>query len=680
MESWKSKSLEHINIQFRSIMEGMGIDEEKQHKLAAKLNLSKKIRTITSMQTLEERKKKIKEYVVKLKDRNSVLNLLSLSVSLETGPRVLYEIFSGEGGHDVLVRCMRRMDEEFGDVICDTLYIILSKYGNHFPPFLRLLLDGFLSGKVHETRSFFKILEFLVNENKADELFFSTDFNRCVCNSYLSKIVEYTKRIPRIEDELNFLVPLLKSPRSVHVKYILFVSDFSSLEDRVVNKDVFESIVKEIKPDIRRDWKRGRIDEVLRLAEAEGVLDVACCIFEAFAFGDSKVFGGLREDVEKMKISEVQGEGTETCAAEVEKKREAVKKVELSKAKGPKKIIKKVAKSTAPSKRYTQVKWTKMGKGNSVWSKIKAEEMESIFRTEEFDGFEVKGEKPRALSMGMEKKKPSVFSEKKNYAINIALGRVKESNCELKSAILNMHEDLNENLVKQLLFYFPTDEEIEQLQSTDHVFGRGEEFFKESIEEVEMMKRCLYYLYFIISFRNQNVCKNLGILERYYAMLLESKELRRFLGIALAAGNYLNRGSFLGNAEGFTMESIPKILEVKNNGNSLLGLLKKKIDCKLLLEDLSVVYDASGINFEALCIEIEELKKNYINASGSSFPKIQERMEGIQERYEEICSLYDRVSKLHRDCKEYFGEKVDDDFNSWMILLLDRLSHGVQKK
>ncbi|AFN83367.1 formin-like protein [Encephalitozoon romaleae SJ-2008] len=680
MESWKSKSLEHINIQFRSIMEGMGIDEEKQHKLAAKLNLSKKIRTITSMQTLEERKKKIKEYVIKLKDRNSVLNLLSLSVSLETGPRVLYEIFSGEGGHDVLVRCMRRMDEEFGDVICDTLYIVLSKYGNHFPPFLRLLLDGFLGGKVHETRSFFKILEFLVNENKAEELFFSMDFNKCVCNSYLSKIIEYIKRISRIEEELNFLVPLIRSPKAVHVKYILFVSDFSSLEERVINKDVFNSILKEIKPDIRRDWKRGRIDEVVRLAEMEGVLDVACCIFEAFAFGDSKVFGDLRENVEKMKISEEGSEVTGEVVVEAAKKKDVVKKAEVNKVKGPKKIIKKVAKSTAPSKRYIQVKWTKMGKGNSVWNRIRIEEMESAFKAEEFDGFEMKGEKPKALSTGIEKRRPSVFSEKKNYAINIALGRVKESNCELKSAILNMQEDLNENLVKQLLFYFPTDEEIEQLQGTDHVFGRAEEFFKESIEEAEVMKRCLYYLYFMISFRNQNVCKNLGILERYYTMLLESKELRRFLGITLVAGNYLNKGSFLGSAEGFTMESIPKILEVKNNGNSLLGLLKKKIDCKLLLEDLSVVYDASGINFEALCIEIEELKKNYISASGSPFPKIQERIERIQEKYEDICSLYDKVSKLHRDCREYFGEKVDDEFNSWIILLLDRLSHEIQKK
>lgn len=679
MESWKSKSLEHINIQFRSIMEGMGIDEEKQHKLAAKLNLSKKIRTITSMQTLDERKRKIKEYVVKLRDRNSVLNLLSLSVSLEAGPRVLYEIFSAEGGHDVLVRCMRRMDEEFSDVVCDTLYIVLTRYGNHFPPFLRLLLDGFLGGKMHDTKSFFKILEFLVGEKKADELFLSIDFNRCVCSTYLSRVVEYIKTIPRIEDELNFLVPLLRSPRSVHVKYILFVSDLGLLEPRVTNRAVYEEIAKEIRVSARRGWKRDRIEEVLRLAEEEGVLDVACCVMEGFVFGDREVFKGLEESIEKVEIcGEEKGARKEEREQRVEA--EAPKKPEVGKAKGPRKIIKKAVKNTAPAKKYAQVKWTKMGRGSSVWSMINMEEMEAVFKAQEFDEFEVKGEKPREMVQGVEKKRPSVFSEKKSYAINIALGRVKESNHDLKVAILEMQEGFEENLVRQLLFYFPTDDEAEQLRSAENVFGRGEEFFKECVDDLEAMKRCLYYLYFIISFRSQNVGRPLGVLRRYYGVLLESQELRRFLGVTLAAGNHLNRGSFLGNAEGFTLESIPNILDVKNGGVTLLGLLKKKIDCARLVEDLCVAYDASGVNFEALCMEIEELKKNYINASGSTLARIQEKMEMVQEEYEEINMLYDEVVKLHRDCGEYFGEKIDDGFNSRMILLLDRLSHGMPKK
>ncbi|KAH9411099.1 formin homology 2 domain-containing protein [Ordospora pajunii] len=673
MESWKSKSLEHINIQFRNIMEDMGIDEEKQHKLAAKLNLSKKIKTITSMQTMDERKRKIKEYVVKLSDRNSVLNLLSLSCSLESGPNVLYEIFTAEGGHDVLVRCMRRMDDEFSDAICDTLSMILSKYGNYFPPFLRPLLDRFICGKIQDTKAFFKILEFLVNEGKAEELFYSIDFNRCICNTYLSRIIEHVMRIPRVVDELNFLVPLLRSAKSVHVKYILFVSGFHQLEQRVVCREIYDEIAKEIRCSMAGDFRKDRIEEVLRIAEIQGLLDVVCCVAEAFVFGGREAFKNV----------EVRSQEPAKCVLEEKAKEQCIDgdegaAVELVKAK-PKKIIKKVVKSAMPSKKYMPVKWKKIGKGNSLWSKISMREIEGLFSANDFEVFEVKEEKPKASSVRLDSKRPSVFSEKKSYAINIALGRVKVSNYELKQAIIEMRDDFDENLVKQLLFYFPTDEEVEQLQAVDHLFGRGEEFFKECIDEIEMMKRCLYYLYFAISFKDQCLMHTLNVLREYYGVLLRSNELRRFLGVALAVGNYLNMGSFLGNAEGFTMDSIPTILEAKNNEASLIRFIERRIDVRRLVSELCIVYEASKMNFEALCVEIDELKKNYINANGSSFVRIQEKMDEIQPRYDTVCLMYEDVVRLHRECGEYFGESVDDEFNSRMILFLDRLSHDLHE-
>ncbi|KAM0672196.1 formin homology 2 domain-containing protein [Ordospora colligata] len=673
MESWKSKSLEHINIQFRSIMEDMGIDEEKQHKLAAKLNLSKKIKTITSMQTMDERKKKIREYVVKLSDRNSVLNLLSLSCSLESGPDVLYEIFTIEGGHDVLVRCMRRMDDEFSDAICDTLSMILSKYGNHFPPFLRPLLDRFICGKIQDTKAFFKIIEFLVNEGKAEELFYSIDFNRCVCNTYLSRIIEHVMRIPRVVDELNFLITLLKSARSVHVKYILFVSGFHQLEQRVVCREIYDVIAKEIRCSMTGDFRKDRIEEILRIAESQGHLDIVCCVAEAFVFGDREIFKNV----------EVRSREPAKCMIEEKAEEQSVNEKECvtmdtGKPK-PKKIIKKVVKNAMPSKKYMPVKWKKIGKGSSLWSKINIKEIEGLFSVDDFEAFEVKEEKPKTSSVRLDNKRPSVFSEKKSYAINIALGRVKVSNYELKQTIVEMRDDFDENLVKQLLFYFPTDEEIEHLQVTEDLFGRGEEFFKECIDEIEMIKRCLYYLYFATSFKDQCLMNTLSILREYYEVLLRSNELRKFLGVALAVGNYLNMGSFLGNAEGFTMDSIPTILEAKNNDASLFRFIERRINARTLVNELFIVHEASRMNFEALCVEIDELKKNYINANGSSFARIQEKMDEIQPRYDTVCLMYEDVVRLHRECGEYFGESIDDEFNSRMILFLDRLSHDLHE-
>lgn len=675
MGLWKSNSLEHINMQFRSIMEGMGIDEEKQNKLTMKLNLSKKIKTIVSMQTLEERKKKIKEYVNKLDSRNSLLNLLSLSCSLESGPRVLYDVFMDEKGCEVLIKCMNRMDEESADALCDTLCVIINKYGNTFPPFLKLLLEGFVSGKLRESTSFFRILELLALENKVDELFLSTDISRCIFNTYFSKIIDYVGRLQKINNEPNFLLPLLKSERAAYVKYVLFVFEFHQLEPRIVNKDVYLEIMSEAKPRVRIGCKSDRISELLRIVDANNTMDTVCCIMEAFVFGDRYIFKDLEAEIEK---GHVERQESKKHTSVLEEKMH-MKEMEVScpkpvKAKITRKIVKKTIPKSGPNKNYVQVKWVKMNKGNSIWRDISLEEAEKLFIPHEFDVFEIKVENTKTRVSMQEHRRETIFSEKKNYGINIALGRVKMSNTELKSAILDMHEDFDENLVKQLLLYFPSEDEVERLLNSEHVFGRGEEFFKECVKDIEAIRACLYYLYFAVTFNSQTVGKSFEILRIYYTTLLTSSSLKKFLGILLFVGNCLNRGTFLGNADGFTIDSIPVMLDLKNGDISFIDFVAGKIDKKQLIKDLNVVYDASGVNFEGLCSEMDELRKNYVNASGSSLDKIQERMGEILPRYEAICSLHDNVVRLHGDCKAYFGEDINEQFNNCIIMLLDKLS------
>lgn len=685
MGSWKSNSLEQINMQFKSIMEGMGIDEEKQHRLAAKLNLSKKIKTIISMQGVEERRTKVREYLGKLENRNSMLNLLSLSCSLESGPRAVYEEFARERGHEILVGCMKRMDREFADAVCDTVYTIMNKYGNEFPPFLRWMLDSLLDGRIRDASTFFRILEWLAKEDKVAELFASVDCSRCICRTYLYRVMEYIMDLEKVEDEINFIVPLLGGSRAVYVKYMLFVSDFDRLETKVGKKDVYLEILGHVKIRGMRKCKTDRMHEILRIADEKGVVDVVCCVAEAVVFGERFGFKGVEAEVERSMRESKEYASLLEKKMESEGKGEEVTK-ENSKGEGKtgvktrvmKKIVRKsVAKGPVTNKNYVQVKWTKMGKGESVWKTINAEEMGQRFLAHELDVFETKTEEKKAKMSVCEQRRSMVFSEKKNYAVNIALGRVRMSNRELKTAILDLNEDFDENLIKQLLFYFPTDEEIEQLERVGEVFGRGEEFFKECIDSIDVMKKCLYYLYFTITFRNQNVERPLEMLRRYYRMLLTSSSLRSFLCAVLFAGNYLNRGSFLGDAEGFTMESLPRILEVKGEGVSLIDVIMRKVDGESLVRDLGVVQEVDNINFEVVCGEVEEVKKNYINADGSQCEKIQERMDRESGRYEEICSLYDEVVELHRKCCVYFGEDVNEQFNGRMALLLDRLSSRV---
>jgi hypothetical protein len=440
-------------------------------------------------------------------------------------------------------------------------------------------------------------------------------------------------------------------------------------------------IMEYVKVQPRENCRTERVSELLRIADERNVLDVVCSIAETFLFGDVFIFKDIKEEIEKT-------------SCDVEKKkddtRELEKKIDINNSMGrdgrcinnnKPKIVKKIMKKTsvkkqqAPEKNYVQIKWSKIPRGMGIWKEINPSTFEKSFVVQEFDVFEVKQRERKENETMVEIRKPTIFPEKKGYAISIVLGRVKTSNIHLKSSILNLEEEMfDENLVKQLLFYFPSDEEIEQLRETENVFGRGEEFFKECVDEVEMIKKCLYCLYFVLTFRNQSTEIQMETLKKYYTSLLKSESLRRFLGTILYAGNFLNQGSYLGDAEGFSMDSIPKILNTRNNGVSFVDFVMKRVSGESLVKDLDIVYDASRINFEVLCMEVEELKKNYINTSGNSCERIQKRMEMEIPRYERMCSTYDDVVRLYKECERCFGECIDEEFNSRIIHILERIS------
>jgi dishevelled associated activator of morphogenesis len=678
---WNSSSLEQINTQFKSIMENMGIDEERQHKLSTKLNLAKKIKTITSMQTLDERKKKIKEYIAKLSDRNSVLNLLSLSCSLESGPKILYEIFKEERGPEVLAKCVKCMDGEFSDALCDAISMILFRYGNEFPPFLEALLASFVGGRIREHTSFFKILEYLAKSNGASELFLAADHNNCTCSTYLSRIIAYIRHLPSVDSEINFILPLLKSERAAQVRYILLVSKFNELVEKMASQKVFSEIAALAKFRASRSSRPDRIHEILKVAEERGMTDVVCCIAEGLIFGDRSLYGEIEKDAVRG-MEEIRREvrvleeklfhrGT---AGDIET--DPAEKLPVRKESGhkpAKKILKKAAKKNAgPTKNYMQVNWEKMPKGDSIWKSVDLKEAQSLFSEADFDVFERRKE-AGASRLSTEVRREAVFSEKKNYAINIALGRVRISNRELKQAILSLKADFDVVLIKQLLCYFPTDAEIKQLGETEEPFGRAEEFFKECIDEIDQVKSSMYYIYFIMFFKKQNIQKALKTLGRYYQGLLNNQHLRRFLAAVLYAGNFLNQGTFLGNAEGFVLRSLPAILEMKTRGTTFMEFVRGRVDCDALLESLGCINEASHINFEGLCAEMEELRKNYTNAHGSPYEEIQKKLDEVVDEYENINTEFEAMLRLNNECRIYFGESVGEDFNNRMVSLIDKL-------
>ena len=62
-----------------------------------------------------------------------------------------------------------------------------------------------------------------------------------------------------------------------------------------------------------------------------------------------------------------------------------------------------------------------------------------------------------------------------------------------------------------------------------------------------------------------------------FKFMKEDKNLKRLLEIILALGNYMNGGSFRGGAFGFTLNSLPKLVDTKSSGITFIDYIIKFI-------------------------------------------------------------------------------------------------------
>ncbi|KAM0676699.1 hypothetical protein BDAP_002709 [Binucleata daphniae] len=115
--------------------------------------------------------------------------------------------------------------------------------------------------------------------------------------------------------------------------------------------------------------------------------------------------------------------------------------------------------------KYNPIRWTKVTKDNSIWESIHKEyntkELSQIISIEELLPFE---KKEVQISKVKKETLKTVFDVKKGNAIGIAIGRIKMSDKEFKKRMFNLEDEyFTENMLKQLIINFPTQEEIKVL-------------------------------------------------------------------------------------------------------------------------------------------------------------------------------------------------------------------------
>ncbi|EOB13016.1 Formin-like protein 7 [Nosema bombycis CQ1] len=683
------------------------------------------------MQTLEERKKKICEYLERIRENFSLMSFLSLHCSLENGNKTLFSIFMNCKGEEIILKSIKEMEGDSINIILEFVFMLLEKYQWEVPSLLEIILKRYL--KINfKTNTFYKIIEYYINKGDYEVIFKNTTPFGCVCNSYISKIMcdnkeggcsddgkvgdnkdkgvegDTTKGINEKQTNppsIIFLLDLLKKG-NLKLEYVNYI------ENIFLNKP--NTIIK-------KKCKSERLYEIIRIAEEKNLLELVTCVIE------SVVIGG--KEYVTVESKEGKGEGEDNVVSKGEGgikgigKEEGVKggikdltltkpnndtsihQLNLNNAPTPiptptlnttqptsssnnkKKIIKKIVKKSTPLFSYEQLKWTKINKKGTIFEKVTKIE----FNDKDLEPFIKKDIIKKDNVFLNLNKKTTIFPDKKNYALNIALSRIKLSDKELKDKILNLSQDLNMNLIKQLLLYFPTEEEKVVLKgrcdrkvdcskvdikdgvkgplsntpslsptSSSHptlsptptqppIINRAESFFIECIPQIDLFKESLLLLN-LKSLLDSLPISHLDTLSFYYQTILSSIPLKDLLGTLLSLGNSLNRGTPLGQAEGFTFDSILNLITPKTK-----EILRSYCNLNLFKKEFKILYEVQKISLESFKMdfkEVNEIKKE-INIKDLN----------LKDKYKKIENKYKETNEFYEKACEYLNEKINEEFN-----------------
>ncbi|TBU12859.1 Formin-like protein [Hamiltosporidium tvaerminnensis] len=351
----------------------------------------------------------------------------------------------------------------------------------------------------------------------------------------------------------------------------------------------------------------------------------------------------------------------------------------------PRKSVKKEINldlSTFGNKQFIPLRWTKSQNTAPLWKNLNCSKYVGLFSSSDFEPFE-KINSPILQSGNLNSKKIkviTVFDSKKGNAISIALGRIKISDKDVKEEILKINETIfNENLVKQLIINFPSNDEILKLKNlnlnsiknSNQIIGRAETFFLECLECTEEIHKSLKKIYLKIIFPNSSICllKNIKLLLECCVLLLESQVLSEFFGLSLCCGNILNNNTALGNASGYSLESINVFKQIKGtNKESIFNLIKLKMKFQVKNTEIEILNKVllNKLNYENIKNEMKDLKKVY-EEGGFEYKK----------EFEFLNSEYEKMSVKYEECCTYYDVRIDEKFISCIFNIFREISEDL---
>lgn len=267
-----------------------------------------------------------------------------------------------------------------------------------------------------------------------------------------------------------------------------------------------------------------------------------------------------------------------------------------------------------------QLYWDKVPDHNvegTIWTQLSDANVQ-FDRTEFEERFASSDKKAAAAPVKAEKPKAehaAILESKREYAINIALSRIKMTAEATRDVIMALDPAvLHEELCMVLLKIIPTPEEAEALRLYHGTgqLSKAEQFLK-TIGDIPASRLEFHLLRLRYEDTVKGLDSSLGVQERAVHALAvpTNKALKRLMEVVLCLGNHMNGGTRNGQAYGFKLETLIKVNSTQGKDENLMHFL-----CQILQEaypevegfvsDLSMLPQAIRMDSATLAADIEK--------------------------------------------------------------------------
>ncbi|TRY98789.1 hypothetical protein DNTS_014440 [Danionella cerebrum] len=312
----------------------------------------------------------------------------------------------------------------------------------------------------------------------------------------------------------------------------------------------------------------------------------------------------------------------------------------------------------------------KDAKSALVWEKVQEPSIDFDEFVDTFAKSAIK-EKKKPISDTITKSKAKqvvkLLSNKRSQAVGILMSSLHLDMKDIQNAVLNMDSTVVDLETLQALYENRAQkEEMDQIEKhvkssqdkeTAKPLDKPEQFLLQ-LSEVPQFSERVFCMLFQSTFTEcaSSVQRKLETLLRICTALQSGQAVLQVLGLVLAFGNIMNGGNrSRGQADGFTLDILPKLKDVKSSDNSqsLLSYIVAyylrhfdedagKETCVYPLPEPQDLFQASQMKFEDFERELRKLRKD-LNACSSETEKVcnvssEEHMQPFKEKMEEFLS------------------------------------------